>query len=189
MKYNPQIHHRRSIRLQGYDYAQAGAYFITICCEKREYRFGKIEHDKMILNEYGTVAYDEWIKLPVRFSNCDLDVLQIMPNHIHGIMILKDTVGEGFTPAPKEQKETIDDRATARVAPTNGRIGDIIGAYKSLVSKTCLEIFKSKNTTMGKLWQRNYYEHIIRNEQSYQIVAEYIMNNPAKWQEDKLYIQ
>lgn len=95
--YNPQIHHRRSIRLKGYDYSQEGLYFITICCKDRKYRFGKIENDKMILNEYGTIAYDEWIKLTERFSNFELDVFQIMPNHMHAIIALKN-VGTGFTP-------------------------------------------------------------------------------------------
>ena len=96
--YNPQIHHRHSIRLKGYDYSQVGLYFITICCKDRKYRFGKIENDKMILNEYGTIAYDEWIKLTERFSNFELDVFQIMPNHMHAIIALKN-VGTGFTPA------------------------------------------------------------------------------------------
>ncbi len=77
--YNPQIHHRHSIRLKGYDYSQAGLYFITICCEDREYRFGNIENDEITLNEYGTIAYNEWIKLTERFSNFELDVFQIMP--------------------------------------------------------------------------------------------------------------
>ena len=96
--YNPQIHHRRSIRLKGYDYSQAGLYFITICCEDREYRFGKIENDEMTLNEYGTIAYNEWIKLTERFSYFELDVFQIMPNHMHAIIALNNA-GAGFTPA------------------------------------------------------------------------------------------
>lgn len=90
-KYNPNIHHRRSIRLKGYDYSQAGLYFITICCQGRICRFGYVEKGEMILNEYGKIAYDEWIKLSERFKNFELDVFQIMPNHIHGIIAL--TVG------------------------------------------------------------------------------------------------
>lgn len=81
MSYNPAIHHRKSIRLKGYDYSQAGAYFITICCHNRICRFGNIENKKMILNELGQIAFDEWIKLPERFLNFELDVFQIMPNH------------------------------------------------------------------------------------------------------------
>ncbi|MDI9312402.1 MAG: hypothetical protein QM535_19485 [Limnohabitans sp.] len=212
-KFNPQLHHRRSIRLPEYDYSQSGLYFITICCHSRECIFGKIENNKMILNEYGTIAYNEWIKLTERFSNFELDVFQIMPNHMHGIIALND-VGAGFTPAPNNdeiygqspngqpeintgqpqglplQITDNDNRATLAVAPT---IGDIVGAYKSLVANKCLKIWKTKWVgsnpvpTMGKLWQRNYYEHIIRNEKSYLTISKYIINNPAKWQEDKFY--
>ena len=92
-KYNPNIHHRRSIRLKGYDYSQAGAYFITICCDYRICRFGEIVDNEMILNEFGQIAYDEWIKLSERFINFDLDVFQIMPNHMHGIIVLNNAVG------------------------------------------------------------------------------------------------
>ena len=236
--YNPQIHHRRSIRLKGYDYSQEGLYFITICCKDRKYRFGKIENHEMTLNEYGTIAYNEWIKLTERFSNFELDVFQIMPNHMHAIITL-NTVGAGFTPAqnndvctgitpthnkpvragftpahnsalysaqnndeiydqsPNGQPQRLplhltdnDNRATAMDAHT---IGDIIGAYKSLVANECLKIWKTKwvganpAPKMGKLWQTNYHEHIIRNQQSYQKISEYIVNNPAKWLENKFY--
>lgn len=90
MRYDPRIHHRRSIRLKGYDYSKAGAYFITICCEKMACRFGEVEKDGMILNEFGEIAYKEWIKLAERFDCFELDVFQIMPNHMHGIIVLKD---------------------------------------------------------------------------------------------------
>lgn len=196
-KFNPHIHHRRSIRLKGFDYSQAGLYFITICCQDRLCHFGHVENDAMILNEYGQIAFDEWMKLPERFPNFELDVFQIMPNHIHAIISLTnpaaaaavratlavvrngntvahDTIGAGVNPAPTG-------------TGTGTGVSDIIRAYKSLVSNGCLKIFKSKNEMMGKLWQRNYYEHIIRNEQSYQRIAEYIMNNPIKWREDKFY--
>ena len=95
MQYNPKIHHRRSIRLKGYDYSAAGLYFITSCCQDMKCRFGKIEKNEMVLNEFGMIAYNEWIKLPERFPNFTLDVFQIMPNHMHGII----SVGAGFTTA------------------------------------------------------------------------------------------
>jgi len=181
MKYNPLIHHRRSIRLKGYDYSKAGAYFITICCEDRLHRFGTVSGNEMILNESGTIAYHEWINLADRFSNFELDVFQIMPNHMHGIIILSDV---GATLAVAQEENTLN-RATARVAPT---ISDIIGAYKSIVSNACLQLFKSHNKIMGKLWQRNYYEHIIRDERAYQNISKYIINNPGEWNEDKFHI-
>ncbi|MBY0244897.1 MAG: hypothetical protein K2Q03_05525 [Sphingobacteriaceae bacterium] len=192
-KYNPNIHHRRSIRLKGYDYARAGLYFVTICCENREHRFGKIDVGagftpaQMILNEFGAVAYNEWAKLPERFPNFKLDVFQIMPNHIHGIILINDIhVGAGLT-AVQPNDDTnghLQNGQPQGIAPT---VGDIVGAYKSLVANGCLEIYKRKNEMMGKLWQRNYHEHIIRDQQSYQTISEYIINNPAKWEEDMFY--
>jgi putative transposase len=250
MNYDPHRHHRRSIRLKGYDYSQAGAYFITICCHDRICRFGEIvgaglapdhlppvQNDDMIigwpqgpaptmhLNEYGQIAYDEWIKLPERFPHFELDVFQIMPNHMHGIIVLND-VGVGLAPAllrpaqiddmikgrPQGHAPTptahIDDMQKGRPqgpAPTptaniddmqKGRpqgpaptVGDIVGAYKSLVATGCLTIFKKNNEKMGKLWQRDYYEHIIRDDHSYHTISNYIINNPAKWRGDKFYKQ
>ena len=183
MAFNPIIHDRRSIRLKGYDYSRAGLYFITICVQDRRCLFGGIENEQMILNDFGTISYLQWGKLPERFSNMELDVFQIMPNHMHGIIILTDPVGATLAVAQNTAG------TGASPAPTRKWVGDIVGAYKSLVAKDCLEIFKQKNPDemMGKLWQRNYHEHIIRNEQSYQRVSEYIMNNPAKWKDDKFY--
>ena len=235
MKYNPKIHHRRSIRLKGYDYSRAGLYFITICCQDMKCRFGKIEKDEMVLNELGMIAQNEWAKLPERFSNFELDVFQIMPNHIHGIILLNDcVVRAGFTPAhlpdhihegqpqgiaptqsiinndsivragftPAHLPDHIHEGQPQGIAPTQNHdpiqnpagmnpvptIGDIVGSYKSLVSNECLKIYKSNNEIMGKLLQRDYYEHIIRNESSYKRISEYIINNPQQWDNDKFYV-
>ena len=196
MRYDPNIHHRRSIRLKEYDYSQAGAYFITICCEDRICRYGEIvgvglaparfteTHDGIVqtqgfapsmqMNKYGQIAYNEWAKLPERFPNFELDVFQIMPNHIHGIIVLNEIT----------HLQNNIGQPQGFLLPT---IGDIVGGYKSLVSNECLTIFKTNNETMGKLWQRNYHEHIIRDEQSYQRISDYIINNPSKWKDDKFY--
>jgi len=207
MFYNPNIHHRKSIRLKGYDYSQAGAYFITICIQDRKCLFGNIGKDEMVLNENGMIAYNEWEKLPERFVNMELDVFQIMPNHMHGIIVLNgvgatlavaQNNNDAVVPVDKTIITTNDDIdgdwAGASPAPTEPTtIGDIVGAYKSLVANECLKIFKQKwaevnpAPTMGKLWQRNYYEHIIRDEQSYHRISEYIINNPANWKDDKFY--
>jgi REP element-mobilizing transposase RayT len=195
------MHHRKLLRLKGYDYSNAGLYFITICCQDRVWRFGRVENGKMILNEFGQIANDEWIKLENRFENFELDVFQIMPNHMHGIIKLKEPMlGSGFTPDHYDhndqnethgietnniQPNTIENN-TSKNKPT---ISDIIGAYKSLVSNACLEIYKFRNQMMGKLWQRNYYEHIIRDERAYNNISNYIIDNPAKWHEDKFFNQ
>ena len=222
--YNPALHHRRSLRLKGYDYSQAGMYFITICCQNDICRFGTIENGEMVLNEYGQIAHNEWAKLPERYPNMVLDVFQIMPNHIHGVIALCNTpmdaaVGATLTVAQNENTFSLNenteipydanvlnyragaspaptsavmfgDWATARVAPTNVTkpiVGAIVGAYKSLVTNKCLEIYKSRGEYMGKLFQRDYWEHIIRNDQSYQYIADYIVNNPSSWEKDKFY--
>ena len=148
MKYNPKIHHRRSIRLKGYDYSQAGAYFITICCKDMKCLFGKIENGEMIMNEFGQIAFDEWINLSERFANSELDVFQIMPNHMHGILVLTDTatipenpeiennipdIGGGLDDAEKENDYKINNhQAMPYPAPTT--MGDMMGGYKSIVA-------------------------------------------------------
>lgn len=201
--YNPQIHNRRSIRLKGYDYSKAGLYFITICCQDRINRFGEVINGEMILNEFGLIAYNEWIKLAKRFSNFELDVFQIMPNHIHGIISLlplrsglaPDLLYEGQPQGLEENIKNIEGQPQGLPQPVpqpepqrkSPSIPDIVGAYKSLVANGCLEIFKSRDEVMGKFWQRNYYEHIIRNELAYYNISEYIINNPLKWEEDSFY--
>ena len=206
--YNPKIHNRRSIRLKGYDYSKAGLYFITICCQDRINRFEEVINGEMILNEFGLIAYNEWIKLADRFSNFELDVFQIMPNHIHGIISLLP-VGSGLAPdllyegQPQGleennkniegQPQVIEGQPQGLPQPDpqrkNPSIPDILGAYKSLVANGCLEIYKSRDEVMGKFWQRNYYEHIIRNELAYYNFSEYIINNPIKWEEDRFYMK
>jgi REP element-mobilizing transposase RayT len=187
MTYDKKRHHRRSIRLKGYDYSQPGLYFITICVRKMECLFGKIENEGMILNDFGLIAHREWEKLTERFSNFELDVFQIMPNHMHGIILLKGVEGE---------KGYIEEGAGVNPARKGGnlsgeigahKIGDIVGAYKSIVANECLKLFKLnyQDEFMGKLWHRDYYEHIIRNELSYQRISEYIVNNPKNWKKDK----
>lgn len=200
MPFDSNIHHRRSIRLKGYDYSQAGLYFITICCENRISRFGKVINGEMILNEFGEIAYNEWGNLALRFTNFELDVFQIMPNHIHGIIALNN-LGATFSVTQNAVAQNGGNEnlvvgcnigaigvalgAGASPAPTNASVSDIVGAYKSLVANGSLKIYKSRNEIMGKFWQRNYYEIIIRNELSYENISAYIVNNPIKWNGDK----
>jgi REP element-mobilizing transposase RayT len=198
-KYNSNIHNRRSIRLKGYNYSQLGLYFVTICCQNRQCFFGDIVKRKMILNDAGEIALQCWLEIPQHFSNVFLHEFVIMPNHVHGIIEIGNittTNGNGtihWAPNDTEINHLTTNGngtihwATARVAPTN-TVGDIIGAYKSFVANRCLEIYKLRNEYMGKLWQRNYYEHIIRNEQSYKNITNYIINNPANWRNSKLYV-
>ena len=142
MSYTPSFHRRRSIRLKGYDYSHAGMYFVTICCHDMLFRFGKISDKKMVLNDFGKIAFDEWHKLPERYPRVILDVFQIMPNHIHGIIVLEN-VGAGLAPAlnehdvivgatlvvaqnPMPVSNNTKSRAGASLAPT---IAAIVGVY------------------------------------------------------------
>ncbi len=182
MNYNPEIHHRRSIRLQGYDYSQVGLYFITICVKDRQCLFGNIENGKMILNEIGTIANECWIQIPMHFPNSILHNHIIMPNHVHGIIELtKNNNGlsnnvvvgvQNFEPLQPRKNEF------QKIIPRS--IGSIVRGFKIGVSKWILN-----NTNLDSIWQRNYYEHIIRNNQSYLTISEYIINNPRNWNEDK----
>jgi REP element-mobilizing transposase RayT len=187
--YNPNIHHRRTIRLKGYDYSQAGLYFITICCQDRICRFGKIENGEMILNEYGQIAQQCWLEIPEHFPHSVLHEYIIMPNHVHGIIELTNdddiTVGvKNFSPHDISDfsPHDISDIRAKNFSPQHGTsrtIGSIIRGFKIGVTKQF----------GATIWQRNYYEHIIRNEQSYQNISDYIIQNPENWTEDKFYIE
>jgi len=301
MPYDPNRHHRRSIRLKGYDYSQAGAYFITICTQDRACLFGKVVNGEMRLNDAGRMVLAEWNMLPERFPHVVLDAFVVMPNHVHGIVVITnpatdDTattaptiVGTGLVPVPDAgtmgaapddgtmgavpdagtmgaapdagtmgavpdagtmgaapddgtmgaapddgtmgaapddgtmgaapdagattrvapTAATIvgtglvpapDDGATTRVAPTVGDIvaptvgdivaptvGDIVGAFKSRVTVEYIRGVKTSGWPpfRGRLWQRNYYEHIIRNERALNAIRQYIIENPRRWQMDR----
>jgi len=184
MTYNPNIHHRRSIRLKGYDYSQAGLYFVTICVQDRECLFGKIENEKMILNDAGKIANECWLEIPNHFPNAVLYEHIVMPNHVHGIVELTQNniavvvVGvENFQPLQQRQQHEFQ-----KMIPRS--IGSIVKGFKIGVTK-----WFRNNTDIGKIWQRNYHEHIIRDEQSYKRISEYIINNPKNWKEDNFHIE
>jgi REP element-mobilizing transposase RayT len=189
MPYNKNIHHRRSIRLKGYDYSQAGLYFITICVQDRKCLFGKIADGVMVLNDAGKMADNEWGKIPGRFTNVQLHEYIVMPNHFHAIMKI---VGATLVVAPNN--ETVGDEKEKGqpqgIAPTNAKtVGDMVGAFQSIATVEYIRGVKQLGWQPfnGKLWQRNYYEHIIRDEQSYQRISEYIINNPKNWKDDKFH--
>jgi len=171
MRYNPELHHRRSIRLKGYDYSLSGAYFVTVCSYRKE----RIFEDIIV----ASIIKEQWQNLPRKFSCIELDEFVIMPNHIHFILWIKDV---GATLAVAPNNETTSKRAGTSPAPT---IGNIVGASKSMVSTEYLKWINQNNAERSAiLWQRNYYEHIIRNEESLNRIRNYIINNPLKWEED-----
>ena len=181
--YNPNIHHRHSIRLKGYDYSQAGLYFITICVKDRERLFGEIIDGKMNLNDAGIMVENEWLKITARFPNVQLHQYIVMPNHFHTIMEI--TAGATLVVDHDNSCDHDNNRTTTRVAPTV-TVGGVIGAFQSIVTVEYICGVKNLGwqSFNGKLWQRNYYEHIIRNEQSCQRISKYIINNPKNWKKD-----
>jgi len=249
--FNPKIHHRRSIRLKGYDYSRAGLYFITICCQNRICRFGKIvvigsDHNSMDeqpgrpqgyaptgiqltgiqskdlqptiaqseiqimkLNDAGKMVDEQWLALVNRFPNIELHEYIIMPNHFHCILeIVETSVGVPLVGTQSNSTEIMEEGRPRGSAPTfaptdtsmtdsqndngilkNKTIGDMMDAFKSIITVEYIRGVKNKGWDRfeGKLLQRDYYEHIIRNELEYQRISEYIINNPSKWKGDKFY--
>ena len=220
-------HDRKSIRLKGYDYCFPGAYFVTIASWHREYLFGEVFEGKMRLNSFGEIVQSEWLKLTHHFPNMQLGEFIVMPNHIHGIIIIenKSTVGttrltsneivesnsklvnhkgseqivgatrlmvngamESRASTVSELKDNDNGSPLQKIerpkGPTSGALGAIIGQFKSRATK---RIWALPGMNRRPIWQRNYYERIIRNEQEYQQIIQYIEINPIKWVEDEYF--
>jgi putative transposase len=165
MTYDPDKHHRRSIRLKGFDYSRSAAYFITICVQNRDCLFGTISQNQLLLNDAGKMVSDEWLALPSRFPSVILDKFIVMPNHFHGIIYISPD------------------------AVNNPTLGRIIGAFKSIANNKYITGVNTQNWQPfnKRLWQRNYYEHIISDDSALEKIQGYIQNNPATWQLDSLH--
>lgn len=173
-RYDPERHHRRSIRLKGYDYGQPGAYFITLCTHERAHLFGQVVGGEMVLNEYGEIARACWLTIPDHFPHAELDEFVILPNHVHGIIwIVDDAVGaKDFSPLPP--LPPLPPRGTSKT------IGSIVRGFKIGVTK-----WMRQHTDVYTIWQRNYYEHIIRDETALNTIRCYIIENPMRWHLDQ----
>ncbi len=176
MVFNPVTHRRRSIRLKKYDYSQSGAYFVTVCTKNRKCLFGKIVDGNMFLNGIGLMIQMVWGAIPEYYSGIKIDKFAIMPNHIHGIIII---VGAGPRACPGEGQPR-------GVAPTLS-LPDVVHRFKTITTKQYVDGVKQRGWTRfsGRLWQRNYYEHIIRDETELNLAREYIINNARKWDLDR----
>lgn len=178
---NKPLSQRRTIRLSGYDYGQEGLYFVTICCQDKVCRFGKVVDGEMVLNQAGEIARQCWMDIPKHFPHIDLHEFIIMPNHIHGILEITQSIGV---------KNLSPESGTSFHSPSK-TIGSVIRGFKIGVSKW----FRNNQTAKDfsplqspkSIWQRNYYEHIIRNEESHWNISEYIRNNPYNWASDDYY--
>ena len=174
MKYDPSIHHRRTIRLRDYDYAQAGMYFVTICSHQRVCLFGEISSGGMLANDAGRIVRATWDALPEHYAHVSLDAFIAMPNHVHGILVMDSAlaVGAGLKPAP--------------TPPTRHGLPEVVRAFKTFSSR---RINEQRQTPGEKVWQRNYWERVIRNDEELRHIREYIQNNPAQWALDRLHPQ
>ncbi len=202
MTFNPNLHHRRSIRLQGYDYSQAGLYFLTICTHNRVPLFGKIVDGVMVLNAAGEIVNEEWHKTGHIRHQIVLHEFVIMPNHIHGIIQLVGADCIRPDEMRPDEMHADSDEQPARIQP--GRVqraptvpspisiiqriptvGDVVRGFKSSVTK---RVNALPGASGQRIWQRNYYEHIIRNEDAYLKIAEYIQTNPQRWETDTYHV-
>jgi REP element-mobilizing transposase RayT len=199
MNYNPDIHHRRSIRLRGYDYSSIGAYFVTICTVGRECLFGEICTGGMILNDTGRLVQEWWQGVPDHFANVILDEYVIMPNHFHGIVVITDVgagsprpvandgeakpVGAGsprpiLSPVNQGGETPVNQGGGTPPLPT---LAQIVGYFKYQTTK---QINVMRNNSDCPVWQRNYYERVIRNERELDAARKYIRENLIKWDLD-----
>ena len=184
MAYDPDKHHRRSIRLPQYDYAQPGVYFVTICTHKHECVLGDVIDGLMILNDWGTAADRFWNEVSAHFHGVAVDAHVIMPNHAHAnIVIVHDSTRRGEVASPS--------MATLRAAEPGGvspplqpTLGQIVAYYKYQTTKA---INLMRGTPGAKFWQRNYWEHVIRNDAEMNRIREYIETNPERWSDDQLH--
>ena len=177
---------RRSIRLRGYDYSKAGAYFLTICTYNRKSLFGEIKKGEMCLNDLGRLLEEEWCKSALVRSEIELDSWVVMPNHLHGIVMI--TAGD-VRVVPDGERDQRTGEGDQPVAPTGGvdtgtrrkSIGALVAGFKSAATS---RINSMRGTPCKPVWQRNYYEHVFRNQEALEIIRRYIMDNPARWDED-----
>jgi REP element-mobilizing transposase RayT len=213
MSYDPAVHHRRSIRLQGYDYSLIGSYFITICTYNHDALFGEIDDGAMQLNEIGQIIYLTWLDLVNHIPNIELGPFVIMPNHIHGIVniidrsesvsvgmnredicersgtgglgsVRNDKVRAGLEPAPTGKIFDGKNLSHSNIPVVRTSLSEIVRQFKTFSARKVNEFRKTQGVPF---WQRNYYEHIIRDEQSYLQIAQYILDNPILWEKDQLY--
>ncbi|MCL4250145.1 MAG: transposase [Anaerolineae bacterium] len=182
MPFDPDRHHRRSIRLRGFDYRDGRADFVTLCTLRRQCLFGDVIDGEMVLNALGEIVRDEWLYTAVVRPTVTLDAFVVMPNHLHGIIDLDNSPGATRRRATRRVAPTDDmqDSAARPRGPDAGSLSAIIGQFKSAATRRLV----AADLLEGSPWQRNYYEHIIRNRREYDQICAYIVHNPAHWTDD-----
>ena len=179
---------RRSTRLPGYDYSSPGAYFVTICVREGECLLGEVVGAEMRFNEFGRIAHEFWADVPVHFPNVSVDSFVIMPNHLHSIVVIREEGGE-TPPLQDRDRRGAETAPSAASASPQSRIkrptlGQIVGYYKHETTRQINQVRESAGVVF---WQRNYWEHVIRSEESLNRIREYVQTNPERWLEDQLH--
>jgi len=180
---------RRSLRLGNYDYSQGGAYFVTICTQDRVLRFGRIVDGQMELNATGTMIQGVWGRLNEHYAGLEVDEFVVMPNHLHGILVL----GCDDATIPEEDRQwpgrarRVPRRRLGCPAPTGGlSLSEIVRRFKTFTANQYRKAISLQELPdPGRLWQRNFYEHVIRNERDLSAIREYMVNNPLQWHLDR----
>jgi len=190
MTYDIARHHRRSIRLPAYDYTQPGAYFVTICSQNRECLFGDVTNGDMILNQRGEMVERTWRELPQNYPGVEVDAFVVMPNHAHGIIVLVGANPPGVGPVGAGPRACPEGPGACPgrpqgVAPTMS-LPDVVHRFKSLTTARYRTgvLQDGWQPFPGRLWQRNYYEHVIRDEEELNRIQQYIIDNPGRWEDD-----
>ncbi|PSQ80391.1 MAG: transposase [Bacteroidetes bacterium QS_1_65_9] len=190
MAYDSDRHGRRSIRLDDYDYRNAGAYFVTICTDDKRLLFGEVVRGRIRLSSCGRVAVDEWHRTEQLRDNVALDAFVVMPNHVHGIIVITENASNNerrgmMHRAPTTDDASKNDKNTARREfgrPQAGSLGRIVGTYKVAVTRRC-----RRECRRDFAWQRNYYERILRDRRELHLTRRYIASNPQQWYHDRLF--
>jgi len=180
------IYHRKNNRYKDYDYSSDGFYFVTVCTQNHKHLFGDIENNRMVLNRYGKIAEKYWVGLPGHYTNCTLDEFVIMPNHVHGIIIIDNGRRERSLTVPRSSlgKNLENAWNGQRPFPTKYGLPEIIRGFKAFSS---LEI-NAIDENADFHWQKSFYDHVISDENALYKIREYILNNPPKWDSDKNHI-
>lgn len=188
MTYNPDIHHRRSIRLKEYDYSGVGAYYVTLRAFQRECLFGDIVIGEMRLNDIGLIVRECWQRIPVHFPGLEVDEFVVMPNHFHAILLITESVGpihvgaKQVSPAsPAFGRHIVKQGVSMPQGTSPGSLGAIMQNFKSVSTR---KINKLRDNPGCPVWQRNYYERVIWDEKELTMAREYVLNNPLQWDLD-----
>lgn len=184
------IKQRKSNRLKNFDYSSSGWYFVTICTQNRECLFGNIIDNHMVLNKYGKIINKYFLEIPKHYNNVELDEFIIMPNHIHGIIVIRNSnqsVGNDLRVVPINNNQVGHGGPTLQNIRQQQLLFRIIKCFKTITTKIYIDGVKNNQFPPfnKRIWQKSYYDHIIRNEYSLFRIRKYIKDNPKNWEDDR----